>query len=111
MQSPPKRIVLERGFNYSVPIKNLVAQEFLPPHPMVFTIQIIYRSCTVVKIIRTQHLQLSLPQTMVTVPAHTLTTLTPNDLAYFAIIMLLKRVLMPEGLLSVLQLTLWKDRS
>ena len=48
---------------------------------------------------------------MVTVSAYILTILIPNDLAYFAMIMLLKRVLMPEGLLSVLQLTLWKDRS
>lgn len=78
---------------------------------MVIIIQTIYRMCTIVKIIKTQHLQLSLARKMVTVPAHTLTVLTPNDLAYFAMSTLLKRVLMLEGLLSVLQLTPWKDRN
>lgn len=71
---------------------------------MVIIIQTIFRTCTIVKIIRTQRLQLSLARKMVTVPAYTLTVLTPNDLAYFAMSTLLKRVFMLEGLLSVLQL-------
>lgn len=102
---------MERGFNYSVPIKNLVAQEVLPSHLMMIMIQTIYRLFTVVKIISAQCLQLSLTRRMAIVPAHTLTILITNDLAYFALIIQLKGELVPEGLLSVFQLTFWDDRN